>query len=635
MNLNPFLMKRYLLFLLFSSAVAWAESTPVPLTSKLEKVTVFLNGAQIQRTAQTSLPAGRTELYFKELSSKIDKQSIQLSGEGNFTVLSVQAQQSYAEEGSSRLEKTRQFEKRRAEIEAKIQLEQKLLQVYKQEESLLLKNQELGGKVQTLKASEIKEAADFQRTRLTEVLTKQLDLERKISQYEEEIKALNSERTRINTNTDQQVGEVWITVSSTQPIPKAQFTLTYFVADAGWIPSYDARVNDLTKPLQMGYKAQVFQYTGENWNQVQLSLSNADPRQRATQSMLRPWVTGQTNYYPEQDTPISQTYNPTVTQVSGKVTDVSGIALANASVTLSGTSLGTLTDENGLYRLSIPPKLPQNATQLVFAGIGFRSQRKPFFSEILDVQLEADQQALNEVVAIGYGTPRKQDIVGAVATVKGKVAGVPLELNEKEAPTSFTYDIKMPYTIPSDGKVYAVEVKQVELPALYEYSAVPKLNSDVFLTAQIPNWEQYGLLNGDIQLFLEGNYVGKSTLNLEHTGDTLRLSLGRDKAVQVQRIKKKEFTKKSFLGSTQSEERRYEISVRNTRRQPISLVVYDQFPISKMKEIEILDRQASGAEVNHETGIFHWRWNLKPGEAQSAPFSYTIRSPKATASLLE
>ncbi|PQA56337.1 mucoidy inhibitor MuiA family protein [Siphonobacter curvatus] len=628
-------MKRTLLFLLLSSFVALAEPTPIPLTSKLEKVTVFLNGAQIQRTAQTALPAGRTELYFKNLSPKLDKQSIQLRGEGNFTVLSVQAQQSYADEGVSRLEKTKQFDKRRAEIEANIQLEQKLLQVYKQEETLLLKNQELGGKVQTLKASEIKEAADFQRTRLTEVLTKQLELERKINQYTDELKVLNGEQTRVNTDTDQQVGEVWITISSPQPIAQAQFTLTYFVADAGWIPSYDARVNDLTKPLQLGYKAQVFQYTGEDWKQIQLSLSNADPRQRATQSMLKPWVTGQTNYYPELNPPISQTYNPTVTQVSGKVTDVAGVAIANASVMVSGTSLGTLTDENGFYRLSIPPKLPQSATQLVFAGIGFRSQRKPFFSEILDVQLEADQQALNEVVVRGQGIEYKRALTGAVQSLQGKVAGVPLELNEKEAPTSFTYDIKTPYTIPSDGKVYAVEVKQVELPALYEYSAVPKLNSDVFLTAQIPNWERYGLLNGDIQLFLEGNYVGKSTLNLDNTGDTLRLSLGRDKAVQVQRTKKKEFTKKSFLGSTQSEERRYEISVRNTRRQPISLVVYDQFPISKMKEIEILDHQASGAEVNAETGIFHWRWNLKPGEAQSAPFSYTIRSPKATASLLE
>lgn len=626
-------MKRTLLFLLFSSFVALAESTPVPLTSKLEKVTVFLNGAQIQRSAQTALPAGRTELYFKNLSPKLDKQSIQLRGEGNFTVLSVQAQQSYADEGVSRLEKTKQFDKRRAEIEAKMQLEQKLLQVYKQEETLLLKNQELGGKVQTLKASEIKEAADFQRTRLTEVLTKQLELERKINQYNDELKVLNGEQTRVNTDTDQQVGEVWITISSPQPIAQAQFTLTYFVADAGWIPSYDARVNDLTKPLQLGYKAQVFQYTGEDWRQVQLSLSNADPRQRATQSMLKPWVTGQTNYYPELNPPISQTYNPTVTQVSGKVTDVAGMAIANASVIVSGTSLGTLTDENGFYRLSIPPKLPQSATQLVFTSIGFRSQRKPFFSEILDVQLEADQQALNEVVVRGQGIEYKRALTGAVQSLQGKVAGVPLELNEKEAPTSFTYDIKMPYTLPSDGKVYAVEVKQVELPALYEYSAVPKLNADVFLTAQIPNWERYGLLNGDIQLFLEGNYVGKSTLNLDNTGDTLRLSLGRDKAVQVQRTKQKEFTKKSFLGSTQSEERRYEISVRNTRRQPISLVVYDQFPISKMKEIEVLDRQASGAEVNHETGIFHWRWNLKPGEAQSAPFSYTIRSPKATASL--
>ncbi|MDR6196938.1 mucoidy inhibitor MuiA family protein [Siphonobacter sp. SORGH_AS_0500] len=620
---------RYLFLLLLLPFISHAEIEPKGLDSRLEKVTVFLNGAQISRKAQTAILAGKSVFYFRNLSPKLDKESIQLKAEGDFTVLSVQTEKSYYELGASRLAKNREYEKKKDEIEAKQQVDQKLLDVYRHEEELLLKNQTLGGKEQSLKASEVKEAADFQRQRLTEVYTKQLEIDRRIKAYAEEIKELNRQQTIQLANADQQVTEVWVTINAARPVATTPLTLSYFVSDAGWIPSYDLRANDLSKPLKLGYKAQVFQFSGEDWDQVKLSLSTADPRRKNVQPELRPWYAGRTNTYKEFEKEALALYNPSVRQVSGKVSDEEGNGIAGATVMLVGTSLGTITDVNGMYRLSIPPKLSQENRQISYSIIGTVTAYRPIENEITNVSLVSDTKALQEVVVVGYGNARREEGSMALA-LRGKGMAVPLEVQEKQAPTSFTYQIEMPYSILSDGKSYAVEIKEEEVPARYIYTAVPKLSSDVMLTAEIADWSNYQLQEGEINLFLEGTFVGKTQLTLPQSSDTLKLNLGRDASVQVSRKAVKEFSKTSFWGNNRIQDFAYVINLRNARKQSINLMVYDQFPLSNVKNIEILNKKASQAEVNEETGLIIWNVQIAAGKAEALRFEYRIQSPKET-----
>jgi TonB-linked SusC/RagA family outer membrane protein len=101
--------------------------------------------------------------------------------------------------------------------------------------------------------------------------------------------------------------------------------------------------------------------------------------------------------------------------VSGTVSDTSGV-LPGVSVKVKGTPAGTMTDAGGKYRLSSPA----NAT-LEFTSIGFTSQEIPVRGRsVIDVQLKADQRALDEVVVIGYGTQKKVDLTSSIATVETK-----------------------------------------------------------------------------------------------------------------------------------------------------------------------------------------------------------------------
>ena len=128
--------------------------------------------------------------------------------------------------------------------------------------------------------------------------------------------------------------------------------------------------------------------------------------------------------------------------ITGKVTDNAGAPVAGVTVSVKGTNLATQTGADGTYRLSVP----ENAGTLVFSAVGFGSQEAAISGSDVSLALAATSANLNEVVVVGYGTSRKRDLTGSVASVKakdfnqgvfnapdqliqGKVAGVQVQTN--------------------------------------------------------------------------------------------------------------------------------------------------------------------------------------------------------------
>ena len=103
----------------------------------------------------------------------------------------------------------------------------------------------------------------------------------------------------------------------------------------------------------------------------------------------------------------------------------------------------------------------------------------------------------------------------------------------KTSITNLEYTIKIPYTIPSDGEDYSIKMKDVSVPAKYVYHAVPKLDEDAFLTAELTNWTALNLLPGKSNIYYQGTYVGESKIDTEKASDTLSISLGRDRNIVV------------------------------------------------------------------------------------------------------
>src|SRR6187431_3364446 len=103
--------------------------------------------------------------------------------------------------------------------------------------------------------------------------------------------------------------------------------------------------------------------------------------------------------------------------VTGKVTDSKdGSPIVGASVVPKGSTKGASTGADGSFRLNVPA----NVTTLVITSVGFDKQEIPVTGATADVSLVQSNSSLNEVIVVGYGTSRKKDLTGAVASVKAK-----------------------------------------------------------------------------------------------------------------------------------------------------------------------------------------------------------------------
>ena len=191
-----------------------------------------------------------------------------------------------------------------------------------------------------------------------------------------------------------------------------------------------------------------------------------------------------------------------------------------------------------------------------------------------------------------------------------------------------SFDIDLPYTIPSDGQQHLVAIKKYELPATYRYYAVPKLDKDAFLQAQITNWEDLNLLPGKSNIFYEGTYVGQGNIDVRNVTDTMTLSLGRDKKIVVKRNRDTKLRSVKTIGTNIRETFSYTITVRNTRKEAINLIVQDQQPVSNDKDIVIDEKDAGTSEYNDTTGMMKWTLSLNPNETKNVSFGYTVRYPR-------
>jgi uncharacterized protein (TIGR02231 family) len=232
-------------------------------------------------------------------------------------------------------------------------------------------------------------------------------------------------------------------------------------------------------------------------------------------------------------------------------------------------------------------------------------------------------QSLDEVVVRGYSS---QEQKMKDENMEGDLVQAYTTLSESQLNTSF--EIDLPYNIPSDGKAYSVGIKDENIEAGYKHYAVPKLDSDAFLLAELSNWETLNLMPGDANIIMDNVYLGKSFINPNTIADTLNISLGRDKRVAVKRTLVKEYSKSKTNNDYKTDDFTYEIIVKNNKKQDIEMLLKDQYPIAQTKEVEITLKETGNAEIDVDKGILNWKLKLKPGESKKIRFSYSIKYPK-------
>ena len=604
--------------MLLLNLAAISQVKKIQAETAIQNVTVFSSGARIERSASVSILPGRTEISFAGLSNQLDQQSVQLKADADITLLSVQSTKDFLSERKIEQEE-KIFIERNNSLKDKLDLDLKLLDVYKNEEAMLIKNQVIGG-TSGVKTTELKDALDLQRQRLTEVYQKQLEIQKRILEEQQDSQRFKLQLQEISKKKDS-INYIVTALVDSKETKNVKFQLLYNIKDAGWYPTYDVRINDVTGPLKVLMNANVFQRSGETWKDISLILSTGNPNDNATPSPLQPWMLG---FFDPSISYNKQGLIPGA--ATGRITDEKGEPIANASIIIKGTSTGVTTDANGFFKL----QNFQTNSSIIVSSIGYISKEVAIKPGYFTISLSPANNELSEVVVTGYSL--QSNVAGVEANnnrYKAKKESIQtVTVATQYQPTTLVYKIDDKYTLETDGKTTTIGMKQFDVPALYNYVSTPKIDPSAFLTANIINWQDYDLQSGEASLYFEGTYLGKTYIDLSAVADTLSLSLGKDNGIKVTRKLAKEFSAKRFIGGNRTDTRQYEINVRNTKQVPVNITISDQFPVSTNKEINVDDQKAPEAQIDKDTGISTWTITLQPGQEKKLDISYSVKYPK-------
>lgn len=652
-------MKKILFTLLSLSALnLWAQDVAErEIKTEVSAVTVYLENALETRKTSVDVVAGKTMLRFVGLSPFIDAKSIQAKVDGEVTVLSVNHRQDFNQTTAVPAQVT-ELQAKIKEVNKKINIEKTYLAGISADLMFLRVNRDLGGE-QSVSMAAVKEGADFFSTRFAALKVKELERRYNVQALEKEHDNLVKQLRGCGGEVVWSTGEVQVMVEA-KKAATLKVELACLVSNAGWYPSYDIRANNISNPLQVVYKANIFQETKSDWKNVKVRLSSYNPTVSAVAPTLKTYYLGNDQVPP--------TYEESLSSVSGRVVDTQNKPIAGVLVRVLETNMVAVTDPRGYYSLT----LPSEERTVSFSKFGYYTQKRTVASETMNVSLFENKLSMQDVAT---KTPTYEAEEGLwvdteevmIATVKGtdEEVGVDIadledhkliieekpnakfgaaksrgtsamvEQKQVEKPISVDFEVETPYTVLSGNKVVSVDLKQLDLPAVYQYYAVPKLNKDVFLTANVKDWEKYNFLEGEANVFFEDTYVGRTLFNVNGGKDTLQISLGRDKKVSILREKVKSMASKQFISNKNIEVREWKTTVRNGRSEKINLMLVDQVPVSTDVEIEVDTQISPEVPSNSATGEVVWENLLNAGQTKTYNLKYTVRYQKGKKMFIE
>ena len=400
-------IKRKMMIALCLMAAVMSEAVEKQTTS-INKVTVFTNGAQVERSKRVILVPGEQVVTFTGFSPYMDKKSLQVKAKGHLTILGVSERTAHPD-SASQIKKLHAAEDDVKIVERRIQQTKDEQEMLTAQLELVKTNCSVAGRTVATPLANIKELNAYYAQQVLSVKKRSQELEEQLQNLNDELKRKQDMCDSIAKLKLKSVTEIDVKVDAKQA-GRADFDITYYVKNAGWFPSYDIRSNSTKEPLQLSYKANIYQNTREEWKNVPVTLSSANPNRSNVAPQLK-------TYWLDYglSAPAYNIDSDGSNIVSGKIVSADdGDPMIGASVMVKGTSLGTVSDIDGNYSIV----LPQNSRQLTFSYVGYLSQTHTVApGSTLNIRMKEDQAALQEVVVVGYGTSKK----GRRSNSKGEV----------------------------------------------------------------------------------------------------------------------------------------------------------------------------------------------------------------------
>jgi uncharacterized protein (TIGR02231 family) len=199
-----------------------------------------------------------------------------------------------------------------------------------------------------------------------------------------------------------------------------------------------------------------------------------------------------------------------------------------------------------------------------------------------------------------------------------------------------SYTLTRPGTVKSDGAPYKFAVASQKLKADFTYTSYPRASREAYLGSRVTNAPDQQLLPGEVHLFLSGDFVGTSGIDMVGPGEEFDLYLGADENVKVKREMVSKKVDQTIVGGIQSPAKKttfvYKLTVENYKTRAISMRLFDALPVSEDDRIKVkilkVTPEPKSKDWEDRKGVWLWETRLDPKKKFEVDYQFIVEHPR-------
>jgi uncharacterized protein (TIGR02231 family) len=532
--------------------VAESYAADIIADSRIAEVTIYPGSALISRLGNLKLNPGSHRIIFPDIIPEVDENSLRVSTDSAAEVklFGAQLKKEFLKEAPS---------ERIAQLNDELQKIQDELTGLENQKQVLLEEKDFLDSIRLFSegqipkdlvtrmppAKDLEDTLKFLGAKLRENFSLAMEAELKIRELMKQQDVLKRELSQVSGPAQKLKRLIAVDLEVLKPATVG-LRISYLVPGASWQPLYEARANFQESEVELVSSGIVKQNTGEDWADVEISLSTAKPAIGGRMPYVSPWFL--------------RPYQPQ--RILRNRMDVGGRAGKSADI----------------------------------------SQYEAF-------------DKLDE------GKPLASSLEYAQAEEKG---------------TAVVYKLAKKAAVKSDGSEHKLPISSQILNAKFEYSSFPRAGLYTYLGSRVTNAPGLQLLSGRVNIFLEGDFVGASSIDNIAPNEEFDLYLGIDENVKVKReLLEKKVDETLIAGIPAATKRivfKYKLTVENYKSKKSALKLFEAMPVSEDDRIKVkinqVNLEPAKKDWKDRKGIWLWEFELEPNQKREIIYSYTIEHPR-------
>lgn len=614
---------------------------------------VMLAGGQaiVTRSGKVQIPAGRTTLVFPRLPQTLVDSSLRFGMSGEDKILEIKVEQVTTTEISDDEARKADDDLRAAQAKLKQLTEEyrtlQEMETFTRGINVDASEKKWDEKNDRLSPGQWKKTIDFMEQTITSLNEEQRALKRRIEAAQEDVQVALVIAERLLSRRTLTTKQARVLVQSAGR--SSDFVLSYRTPGALWYPSYSVRVGKKEgEEVKLSAFALVQNRTGEEWNNVRLQLSASNPEDIISLPELREWRI-RTAMVVEQSDLRRQDLQSNISP-SPAPQRIAQDRMREAEEEDSPASEAQAQKPSGLGRTVTNSRTTLQEAQRITAGkqdaglLGILNQRdEAFKSGDYESASRYSEQFIDQIGKLRPENKRlfyneEQNSLDIQEKSRSALQNRPANLiAPRPLRGGAVYETRYEESIPSDGILRKVSLFDASFGADKVYEAAPLRAPFGYLTGRVKYRSDKPLLPGPAQVFYGDDFTGEAVLPETGNNQDIALALGSTEDIKVTRTENR-FRETSGLLSTDIVYKiEIQIKIKNSKREPVNMDVYDRVPISEDERVKIEDVTLNPAPIlKTSEGLLRFRIQIQASSEQVVTLKYVVRhSNKLTPSAAE